>query len=462
MQRNRFALTPACAVVALFLFAPPFARAAEWKAGVARVKITPEKPMWMSGYAARTRPADPQPLHDLWAKALAIDDGQRRAVVVTMDLLGVSRDVSQRVRDAVKEKHGLGRESLTLCSSHTHSGPVIGQNLRTMYFLDAEQNRLVDDYTAALEQTLVKLVGDALADLSPAKLEWGNGRATFAVNRRTNTEADVARRRAEGKEPKGPSDHDLPVLAVRAADGKLKAVLFGYACHATTLSGQQWSGDWPGFAQEEVERDHPGATALFFAGCGADQNPIPRGTVMHAKDYGRQAADGVKEVASGGKMKPLGGALGLTYSEIDLPFADLPPRSRLEADAKAENKYVASRAQHLLATLDRDGKLSEVYPYPVQVWKLGDGPTLALLGGEVVVDYALRLKQEFGERPLWVAGYANDVMAYIASRRVLKEGGYEGIGAMVYYGLPAGWSPETEDMIVKEVHRLAREATGPR
>jgi len=73
------------------------------------------------------------------------------------------------------------------------------------------------------------------------------------------------------------------------------------------------------------------------------------------------------------------------------------------------------------------------------------------LGGEVVVDYALRLKRELSPHTTWVAGYANDVMAYIPSRRVLLEGGYEGGGAMVYYGLPSAWTVEVEKQIVARV-----------
>ena len=76
------------------------------------------------------------------------------------------------------------------------------------------------------------------------------------------------------------------------------------------------------------------------------------------------------------------------------------------------------------------------------------------LGGEVVVDYALRLKAEHG--PIWIAGYTNDVMAYIPSRRVLLEGGYEGVGAMVYYGLPTAWAPVVEERIAEEVTRQLR------
>jgi len=437
----------------LFIATVPTAAAAEWKAGVARAKITPQQPVWMSGYAARDRPAEGT-LHDLWAKALALDDGNGgRAVLVTLDLCGIDRDFSVRVRKRLAERHKLDRAAIALNVSHTHTGPVVGSNLRPMYFLDERQGKAIDDYTAWLEEQVVAVASDALAALAPATVGWGRGTATFAVNRRNNVEADVPRLREAGA-LKGPVDHDLPVLAVRdPATNRLRAVVFGYACHATTLSFYQWSGDWPGFAQIELEKSHPGATALFVAGCGADQNPLPRRTVPLAEDYGRRAAAGANATISAG-LTPVAPRFRADYSEVGLPFAALPTREQLEKDAASKDKHIASRAKFLAQQWDRDGGLPRTYPYPVQVWRLGDELSLVLLGGEVVVDYALRLKQELGNTA-WIAGYSNHVMAYIPSRRVLAEGGYEGGGAMVYYGLPSPWSPDVEDLIVNEVRRLA-------
>lgn len=438
------------AVVASLLV--PIAASAGWKAGVARATITPQEPLWMSGYAARDRPAEGA-LHDLWAKALALEDGQgRRAVLVTLDLCGIDRDLSQRICRRIIDAHGLDRSAIAISVSHTHSGPVVGSNLRAMYALDEKQNRLVDDYTKWLEDRIVAVAGEALTSTNPSTLQWTTGRATFAANRRVNKEEDITRLR-EGGLLKGPVDHDLPVLAVRpAAGGAPTALVFGYACHATTLSFYQWSGDWPGFAQIELEKSHPGATALFVAGCGADQNPMPRRTVQHAHDHGREAAAGV-DAALKGVLRPVDGTLETLYSEVDLPFAAVPTREQLKADAESTDRYVARRAKHLLEQLARKGDVSAKYPYPVQVWRLGEGPRLVLLGGEVVVDYSLRLKRELGKKT-WVIGYSNDVMAYIPSERVLAEGGYEGGGAMVYYGLPSPWAPGVEERIIKEVHQL--------
>jgi hypothetical protein len=425
-----------------------------WKAGVAKVKITPEKLMWMSGYGNRTKPAEGK-LDDLWAKALLLEDGEgKRVVLVTMDLVGIARDLSQAVCAEVRKKYGLPRDAVVLSVSHTHSGPVVGNNLRTMFDLDETQQKLVDEYAAALQKNLVSVVGAALDNLAPARVEWGNGHVTFAVNRRNNKEADVPKLREAG-ELKGPVDHDLPVLAVRNAKGELRAVVCGYACHATVLDGMQWSGDYPGNAQAALEKAHPHAVALFWAGCGADQNPVPRRKVALAEEYGKTLADGVEAVLRA-PMTAIKGQVRSSYTEIKLPLAELPSRDQLVKDSMDKNRFVAIRAKMLLKKLDSDGSLAGTYLYPVQVWQLGSELTFLALGGEVVVDYSLRLKKELGRENTWVAGYTNDVMAYIPSLRVLKEGGYEGGGAMVYYGLPTVWGPKVEELIVAAVHEQVK------
>ncbi len=441
--------------VALGQAVPQAALSAEWQAGAARVRITPERPMWMSGYASRDHAAEGTSI-DLWAKALVVEDPRgERALLVTLDLIGVDRDFSRAVCAAIGEKYKLERRQIALCSSHTHSGPVVGRTLMTMYFLDEVQRQLVIDYTADLEAKLLALVGEALEQLAPALLAWGNGRSTIAVNRRTNVEADVPKLREQGL-LKGPVDYEVPVLSVRRPDGKLAAVVFGYACHSTVLAFYDWSGDYPGFAQIELEKSHPEAVALFFAGCGGDQNPLPRRTVDLAKEYGRSLAGSVEAVL-GGVMGAVEEGLDLRYAEIPLALDKLPTRDELVMDTKSTNKHIAQRATVLLRQIDQGQPLNQTYPYPVQIWRLGPGLTWVTLGGEVVVDYSLRIKKELGAGRTWVAAYTNDVMAYIPSLRVLKEGGYEGGGAMIYYGLPTIWGPDVEETILKGVHNLSGE-----
>lgn len=444
---TRFAL-PALMALALTSAAP----AQEWKAGAAKVAITPTQPMWMSGYSSRTKPAEGKET-ELWAKALVLEDASgARSILVTLDLVGIGRDVSQDIVAAVRAKHPVARERLALSVSHTHCGPVVGHNLNSMYFLDAEHAALVKAYAAALPKRVAEAVDAAVAKLAPAKVSWATGACDFAVNRRENKEAEIDAIRAAGK-LKGPVDHDVPVLAVRDANGKLTAVAFGYACHATVLSYQKWCGDYPGFAMLALEERHAGAVALFWAGCGADQNPLPRRTVALAQSYGTRLADAVDQVLAkpGSVVKAASHAI---YEEIPLALGELPNREKLVEESTSTNKYLAARAKANLVALEKSGTLPKTYPYPVQTWRLGDDLVWTMLGGEVVVEYSLRLKREAGSR--WVMGYANDVMAYIPSVKVLKEGGYEGASSMIYYGLPTVWSPRVEDSIVAAVFRQTR------
>lgn len=446
--------------------------AKSWQAGVARANVTPKKLMWLSGYGGRDRPAEGK-LADLWAKALVVRDPDGgMATIVTMDLIGIDRALSQRVCGAIGKQLGIDRARIALCTSHTHTGPVVGENLRLMYFYDATQQALIREYAADLERQLVAVAAEAAGKLVPATLRWGHGKAEFAVNRRNNPEAQVPELRAQGK-LRGPVDHDAPVLAVYGSEMESAplAVLFGYACHATVLASYEWSGDWPGFAQEEIERRLPGTTAMFVAGCGGDQNPLPRRSVELAKKYGGEMADAVLAVVGndgrGAAMEPLAGPLECAYREIELPLAKAPMRDELQQTAASSNRIDAACAKHLLAQLDRGEKIAATYPYPIQTWRFHSAAdkandasspaaaTIVILGGEVVVDYALSIKAELPNQRVWVAAYANDVMAYIPSRRILQEGGYEGIGAQSEYGFLSPWSPDAEQHILDEVKRQA-------
>lgn len=436
--------------------------ASGWKAGVAQVKITPAEFMPMAGYASRGESPATGKLHDLWAKVLVIEDSQgHQAAIVTLDLVGISRDVAEIIRQQLQAKHKWDRGQISFCASHTHSGPVVGLNLASLHYQLFSQaaREQTDQYAGELIQKVVDAVEVAAAKMQPVELAWGNGRAGFAVNRRNNPEAEVVRRKAEGMIV-GPSDHDVPVLVVKGKQ-QLMAVVFGYACHNTTLSGMDWCGDYAGFAQINLEQAYPGAQAMFWAGCGADQNPLPRRTIELAQDYGRQLADSVRAVVDG-KLSPVTPALLKTSAEIiPAPLGDIPPVEKFKADLNSKNKYEAARAQVLLKQIEQGQTLRQSYPYPISVWKLGHEVTWVFLGGEVVVDYAIRLKEDLGEKSdptqIWCTGYSNDVMAYIPSRRVLQEGGYEGGTSMVYYTIPTVWAPEIEDLIVNTVRKLSEQ-----
>jgi hypothetical protein len=428
---------------------------AEWKAGVAVQVITPEQPMWMAGYGNRNKPAEGK-LTDLYVKVLALEDPHgNRMVLLTSDLVGIPRSLSEPVSEEVRKRTGLPRERLMLTVSHTHCGPVLRDSLHTMYDMSPDEAAKIGPYTDKLKGWMIDTIVRSLDDLKPARLSYGKGTARFAVNRRKPTDKGFI----NAANPEGPVDHAVPVLRVAALDGQLRAVVFGYACHNTTLQFYQWCGDYAGFAQKYIEDKHPGSTAMFWMGCGADANPLPRSRVELCKKYGRELADAVED-ALVGKVAPITGDSAAKYAAIALPFDKLPSRGQWESERRSKDHTVRNRAEHYLKLLSRGEKIDNQYRYyPVQVWRLGE-LTWVALGGEVVVDYSLRLQRELRrDQPLWIAGYANDVMAYIPSLRVLKEGGYEGDTSMIPYGMPAKWGPEIEEKIIDKVRELVNQVS---
>lgn len=423
--------------------------AAAMRAGVGCVDITPRGPIWMSGYASRNH-ASEGVRQQLWARALALETAGDRVVIVAADLVALPAEVSDRVAERALRQFGLARSRLLLNVSHTHTGPVVWPALSTMFDGPPAEEAKLREYAARLVDDVVSAIGKAIADLSPAEVGFAFGEAGFAMNRREPTVTGVR----IGVNPSGPMDHQVPVLRIASPDGRVRAILFAYACHNTTLGGDiyQLTGDYAGYAEARLEADYPGASALFLSLCGGDQNPNPRGTLALAEQHGESMAAEVRRVLSG-PLTPLRGTLRTAYVMTTLPFA---PRLRAEYEADVVNPKasgsVVRRARQMLAAMDGGHPVVEV-AYPVQALRFGKEFTLLALGGEVVVDYALRAKREYPGEALVVAGYSNSVMGYIPSERVLAEGGYEAVDNLIYYGQPGPFAAGVEARIFDAIHR---------
>ena len=298
MRRRHFVASSVVSVLFVLLACQALpAEDAVWKVGTAKAKITPEKLFWMAGYGARDRPAEGT-LHDLWIKVLVLQAGDDRpicrghtGVVVASDLLGWPKGMYERVCAELKTRCELERSQIMLTATHTHTGPVLRDALYDIYPLDDRQRALIEEYSAALEKTAVATVVKALSELSPATLWAAEGSTNFAVNRRNNPQAQVGELLARGTALKGPVDHDVPVLAVRTPRGGLRAVVFGYACHTTTLSSYGWSGDYAGFAQIELEQSHPETLAMFRERLQGFKRPLDLWVVV----YDHQNMEGCQE-----------------------------------------------------------------------------------------------------------------------------------------------------------------------
>jgi hypothetical protein len=444
------------AVVGLLVIAAASAdaRAAEpeWKVGLAQVKITPERPVFLAGYASRNKPFTKVEA-DLYAKALALEDREgRRVVLVTSDLIGFPAAVAEPICERLQEKTGLKREQILLNSSHTHTGPMLTLKASDGDGLTAAELERNVEYTRRLQDQIVDLVQRATARLEPANLSWGAGVCPFVMNRREFTAKGVIL----GVNPRGLADRVAPVLRIDTPDGKLRAVLFGAAVHGTTLTGNDYElcGDYAGFAQVYVQDKNPSVQAMFALGCAGDANPYPRGTMALAREHGVTLGKEICRVLET-KLRPVHGPLKIAFDRAALPLQAPPAPEELKKQA-GKSGLQAWIAKKMLATLDRGEKLPTRYNCPVAVWQFGDDLTLVALSGEVVVDYVAMLEKALGPNKLWVAAYCNDVFGYLPSAQVLKEGGYETRG--LYSGGIGLFDAKAQDVLVEKVRELAKKA----
>lgn len=445
----------------------PKARAsgAQWYAGAAAVEITPpaDAKTWLAGYAARKEPSAGVD-QKIYAKALVITQPKGEALaLVTLDLIGVRRPITRRVSDRIETRFGIPRKGLVLFSSHTHCAPIPNDSTDKweIYGIDGTTVTPNVEFTTELENSIVEAVGRAMAARKPVKLEHGEGKAGFAVNRREQTDNGFK----IGVNPKGPTDHSVPVLKVTSLQSnKPVAVLFGYACHNTTLGADQLKicGDYAGFAQEAIEKANPGTVAMFVTGCAGDQNPEPRGTLELAKKHGETLGTAVSE-ALGGKLSPVAGTLRAMHSEPILHFAGPVDRYSYQSRLTDKGGPRDAHARRLINILAAGNVIERNQPYPIQVVSFGDDLLMVALAGEVVVDYSINLKAKHARpgRSVWVAAYANDVFGYIPSTRVLREGGYEGGESYYYSNFPTPLASDTERIITEEVRRLIDELVSP-
>ena len=436
-----------------------------WLAGAASVEITPpaDSKVWLAGYAARKEPAKgvEQPL---FAKALVVTQpGGEALALVTLDLIGIKRPITRRVADKIETRYGIPRKGLVLFSSHTHCGPAPNDSNEKWEIMGIDPATAGPnaEFTLELENKIVEVVGRAMAARRPAKLEYAEAKADFAINRREETPQGFK----IGLNPKGPTDHAVPVLKVTdAQSNRTLALMFGYACHNTTLGADQLKicGDYAGFAQAEIEKKNPGTVAMFVTGCAGDQNPNPRGTLELAKKHGESLASAVNSAVTG-KSKAITGALKTVHSEPILHFAGPVDRYSYQARLSEKGGPRDAHARRMINILAAGNVIDRFYPYPIQVIALGDDVLLVALAGEVVVDYSLNIKARHAKpsRSVWVSAYANDVFGYVPNSRILKEGGYEGGEAFYYSNFPTPLAADTERIILDEVRRMVDQINAP-
>jgi hypothetical protein len=441
------------AVIAVGLLTPLFAGAlwgADLKAGFGRRQITPPLPILMAGFDNRTKPAE-SVANDIWVKSLAFQDSTgQKLIVITVDLVTMPREMIDMVAARVTYRQHIDRSHVVINMSHTHSGPALEWPPHT----DREMMLRIETYRNKVIDSMAEAAAAAVADLQPAEITYATGKVGFSHNRRERTPNGGW---VFGMDPKGPVDQTVPVLRVLGPGGKVRGVLFGLSCHPSVLTYEFFmiSGDYAGIAQAAWEKAHPGATGMFMQLCGGDQNTYPRRKVELVEKYGLELATEVARVTEG-PMKTVHGPLKIAMLTTELPFAPFS-LEQYEKQAKDPDELVRTHAERLLRQYQSGQAPLPGLPYTMQAIQFGKDLTLLAMNGEVVVDYCLRVKKEYGAEGMIVAGYSNARPCYIPSLRVLKEGGYEARDNILMGSLPNLFSDQVEDTVFAGIRELMKD-----
>ncbi|MFN7874978.1 MAG: neutral/alkaline non-lysosomal ceramidase N-terminal domain-containing protein [Pirellula sp.] len=445
-------ITDACfvAIIGLMAYGLP-SHAEEWNVGASRIDVTPTEPVRLSGYAARVKPSEGVD-SSLFVRSLYLEHKKGEPLlIVSMDAIGISASMTEEICRVLQAEFGLNRAQIVLCTTHSHTAPHLEGVLTNLFAdpLSSKEREASKQYTEQLLRATLKSVREAIANIESGTVSIAQDQAEFSINRRVIQSGQWAN---FGETPSGPVDRRVRVLSARNKAGELIAVAYQYACHCTSISPERnrVSSDWAGLSAEILERENPGLVALPIIGTGADSNPNPRGEYIHAQTHAKSMFEAVtRAIASA--QKPLAAPTHISFSYAGLEF-DRPAKSILQELLNDPNKHVQNRARGLLEILKVKDRIPESYPAPIHFWAFGDQLAWVFLGGEVVVDYQIRLERELSQfSDVWVAAYVDDVFAYISSERLRREGGYEVDSSMIYYNQPGPWVSGTEEKLVKAV-----------
>jgi hypothetical protein len=415
--------------------------------GIATTSITPRQAIYLNGYGPDR--LSEGVYKDITATAVVFANGRTRVGLMALDVLSVDDFLLVPVRQAAAAL-GIPPAQMLLNTSHTHTGPVVER-------VRSPVRRFDEAYLDWLRQRLCELVGEAVADLQPATLDYSVGLSAMGVNRRRPNEPRLL------PSPAMPIDLDVPVLRVLSPSGAVRAVLFSYACHSANTGMPRIGTDWPGYARDEVAEAIPGCVPVFLQGCGGDVksrlvDPL-RGTFSKrlglagiaeaGREVGRAAC-----VALCGTPLPLGDRLGGASEIVHLAFDHQPTAAELDAPEINATWRAAARRE-----IAAKGGLIPALPVEIQALRLGELLIVAA-AAETCVELGLRIKQELAGRPVCTLGYSNCSWDYIAPEQARLDRNYEGVAChadTVYpWPKPLGFRPDAPELFIARSVALAR------
>ncbi len=431
--------------------------------------ITPDHPVFMHGYGARTHKSEG--VHDpIMMKAVLIQT-DKSLLMVTIDTLGSDRSFIVGIKNALKDAFGLEHAEVMINFSHTHHSVFLtGRDVslrRGGYSMGQEKWPLSEEeliytedelYYDYIEETLLRMVRHCYANLTEGDLLIGRVDSDFGISRRLpDGQGGVQWKPYYG----GKIDKDLFVLKLVDADQNVKGILYNYGCHTTAMGSTNYlfSGDFAGKTSDWLEKAYPGAIAIFLQGCAGEIKPMKSAdgdkfkscTYEEMEEAGVDLAKEVAQLMESGSFTPVGSS-GFRSVLLDpYIYTEQTPVEFYENimnDPTAGEFYQNSARRTIQAI--QDGTIQDRVPLFISIWQLDEETRIVSIEGEVSTQYALMIKKMFGTGKTLVLGYTNGVFCYIPTAQMIHEGGYEAT-CNYFFGLRGPFVPEIEDIIIGQI-----------
>lgn len=377
--------------------------AADFRASVVKVDITPKTPQWLMGYGPRLSTG----VHDpIFHKIVALDDGRTQVFLVASDLCIFSPTVYDDAMARLKRETGIEGRNVWWTVTHTHAGPEVGPPGMYDVLLagrsDHEWNREYAEFTVA---SLIQGIRDARARLAPARLGIGTGSANANINRRAR---DVDGKISLGLNPDGPVDRQIGLIRLDHPDGRPMALVANYAMHGTVMGGQfmEVSGDGPGTVAAYVE-EKLGVPMLYVNGAAGNIAPI------YSVTPGTKAAHLTKfSVLLGDRILEANRTLAAPAGTVELQSAE----AFVETPRKEGLGWPVG--------LDRYATKDQQIRIPIRYLRLND---TVIWGApvEMFCELAFAVRNASPFRHTFFFGYTNGWLGYLPTAKAFDEGGYE-------------------------------------
>ena len=409
--------------------------------GAAKELITPDFPTHMIGFAEAYGKNTFDYIHDdLYVRALIIDDGASRHLVMCFDLLFHNRDLHEFITEIAKQ-HGVNPDGILVNYTHTHYAPAV-----TGYFSELADKK----YEEFLRQRAVNCLNKCMLNLQPGVIEYGKTRAGENISRRKPVDGKVEL----APNPDAPVDDEMNIFRLYDIAGHTRCILFSYSCHPLTVGAQmQLTAEFPGRVCSLLEAQYYGCVPIFMQAVGGDAHPRLTAVNGAFVPGGFDDIDAMSKaltlrlnmtLSDPNAMRPVDLALGARRFVMKLPL-NVYEKTFFELELNRENSN-ALRGQAGIIVNNYD-KLPDFCIVNGGVWQLAKGLNLVFLGGEACYDTKRVLRTAFPKRELLVVSFC-DSTAYVPSDGIISAGGYEAEGSVIEYVLKGSFALGVDAAII--------------